>query len=76
MTRGTGSPPFPVKAGQSISVTTQEVALNQLQGMFKHLAPKDHFASDDIIAERRREARLDDRRNSRWLARGRRKKKP
>ena len=40
-----------------LSLKTRKVALDQLQGMFKHLAPKDHFASDDLIAERRREAR-------------------
>ena len=59
----------------TVSLMTQKVALDQLQGMFKHLAPKDHFASDDIIAERRREARMDDLRNQEWLARQRRKKK-
>lgn len=59
----------------SVSITTRKVALDQLQGMFKHLAPKDHFASDDIIAERRREARMDDLRNQEWLARRRKKKR-
>lgn len=59
----------------TVSLMTRKVALDQLQGMFKHLAPKDHFASDDIIAERRREARMDDRRNREWLARQRRNKK-
>ena len=59
----------------SVSITTRQVALDHLQGMFKYLAPKDHFASDDIIADRRREARMDDRRHREWLARHRRKKK-
>ena len=45
----------------TMSLKTHEVALNNLQGMFKHLAPKDHFASDDLIAERRRQARMEDR---------------
>lgn len=57
------------------SLVTQKVALDKLQGMFKHLAPKDHFASDDIIAERRRDAQMDDHRNQEWLARQRRNKK-
>lgn len=63
------------EADGTVSLKTREVALNNLQGMYKHLAPKDHFASDDIIAERRREARMDDLRNQEWLARQRRKKK-
>lgn len=45
----------------TMSLKTREVALDNLQGMFKHLAPKDHFASDDLIAERRRQARMEDR---------------
>ena len=45
----------------TMSLKTREVALNDLQGSFKHLAPKDHFASDDLIAERRRQARMEDR---------------
>ena len=45
----------------TISIKTREVALNNLQGMFKHLAPRDHFASDDLIAERRRQARMEER---------------
>lgn len=57
----------------SVSVTTRTVALDHLQGMFKHLAPKDHFASDDLIAERRREARRDDRRHQEWVTSQRRK---
>ena len=59
----------------TISMTTQDVAIGQLRGMFRHLAPTDHFASDDIIAERRREARMDDRRNREWGGRKRQIKK-
>lgn len=58
-----------VEENGTVSLKTREVALNQLQGMFKHLAPKGRFASDDLIAERRREARMDDRRNQAALAR-------
>ena len=46
----------------TVSIKTRTVALNDLQGSFKHLAPRDHHASDDLIAARRREARLEDRR--------------
>src|SRR5262245_14314741 len=45
----------------TVLLKTREVALNDLQGSFKHLAPSDHYASDDLIAERRRQAREDDR---------------
>src|SRR5262245_49523097 len=45
----------------TVAIKTREVALNDLQGSFRHLAPRDHYASDDVIAERRREARLEDR---------------
>ena len=44
----------------TMSLKTKDVALDNLQGMFKHLAPKDHYASDDLIAERRREARREE----------------
>ena len=64
-----------VEADGTITLTTPTVAIGQLRGMFKHLAPTDHFASDDLIAERRREARADDRRNRAWLGRQRRVKK-
>ena len=59
----------------TISVKTREVALNDLQGSFKHLAPKDHFASDDLIAERRREAKMEDRKFREWAARLRTRRK-
>ena len=59
----------------SISITTRRVALDHLQGMFKHLNVPGQLASDRLIAERRREARMDDRRHREWLARERRKKK-
>ena len=45
----------------TVSIKTRDVALNDLQGSFKHLAPAGHDASDDLIAERRREGRLEDR---------------
>ena len=45
----------------TMSLKTRDVAINNLRGMFKHLAPTDHNASDDLIAERRRQARMEDR---------------
>ena len=51
-----------IEADGSISVTTKDVALDQLQGMFKHLRrPGEPLASDRLIAERRREARMEER---------------
>jgi AbrB family looped-hinge helix DNA binding protein len=45
----------------TMSLKTRDVAISNLRGMFKHLAPTDHFASDDLIAGRRREARKEER---------------
>ena len=60
----------------SISVTTRDVAMSHLRGMFKHLnKPGQPLASDELIAERRREARRDDQKDREWLAERRRKKK-
>jgi AbrB family looped-hinge helix DNA binding protein len=65
-----------IEADGTISVTTPNAAIGQLRGMFKRLAPTDHFASDDLIAERRRQALMDDRRNRDPVAgRGRTKKR-
>ena len=65
-----------IEADGSISVTTQDVAISMLRGMFKHLnKPGQPLASDELIAERRREARRDDQRHEEWLARQRRTKK-
>ena len=66
-----------IEADGSISVTTQDVAIRMLRGMFKHLnKPGQPLASDELIAERRREARRDDQRDREWLAEQRRKRKP
>ena len=60
----------------SISITTKDVAISMLRGMFKHLnKPGQPLASDELIAERRREARRDDQKDREWLAEQRRKKK-
>lgn len=50
-----------LEADGTIEIETRDVAIRKMRGMFKHLAPKDHFASDDLIAERRRQARTEDR---------------
>ena len=60
----------------TIEIETLDVSIRKMRGMFKHLAPKDHFASDDIIAERRREARMDDQRAREWATSHRGKRKP
>lgn len=53
----------------SISVTTRDVAISHLRGMFKHLAKPGRLASDELIAERRREARREERKFREWAAR-------
>ena len=51
-----------IEADGSISVTTRDVAIGMLRGMFKHLhKPGEPRASDRLIAERRREARMEER---------------
>jgi AbrB family looped-hinge helix DNA binding protein len=50
-----------VETDGTITLKTREVALDNLQGMYKHLAPAGRFASNDLIAERRRQARMEDR---------------
>ena len=65
-----------IEADGSISVTTRDVAISMLRGMFKHLRkPGEPLASDQLIAERRREARMEDREFREWSARIRRKKR-
>ncbi|OFW20443.1 MAG: hypothetical protein A3H97_20900 [Acidobacteria bacterium RIFCSPLOWO2_02_FULL_65_29] len=56
----------------TVSVRTRDVAIKRLRGMFKHLATPGQLASDRLIAERRREARMDDRRFEKWVAHRRR----
>ena len=52
-----------------VSLLTQDVALDKLQGMFKHLAKPGRLASDELIAERRREAKREARQFREWDAR-------
>ena len=53
----------------TISVTTRDVAISHLRGMFKRPGKQRRLASDELIAERRREARKDDREFREWDAR-------
>ena len=65
-----------IEADGSISVTTRDVALKMLRGMYKHLVPRGStVATDGLIAERRREARLEDRRTRELLERLRRRER-
>jgi AbrB family looped-hinge helix DNA binding protein len=45
----------------AVTLQTREVALERFTGMFKHLAKPGRLASDELIAQRRREARMEDR---------------
>ena len=57
-----------------VTLQTREVALRRLRGMFKHLAKPGRLESDELIKERRREARREDRKVREWLALHRRMK--
>jgi AbrB family looped-hinge helix DNA binding protein len=58
-----------------VTFQTREVALERFTGMFKHLAKPGRLASDELIAERRREARMEDRKFREWKALHRRMKR-
>jgi AbrB family looped-hinge helix DNA binding protein len=58
-----------------VTLQTREVALQRFTGMFKHLAKPGRLASDELIAERRREARMEDRKFREWKALHRRMKR-
>jgi AbrB family looped-hinge helix DNA binding protein len=53
----------------AVTLQTREVAIRRLRGMFKHVVKPGRLASDELIAERRREARKDDREFQEWDAR-------
>ena len=52
-----------------ITLQTVDVVLRRMRGMFKHLAKPGRLASDELIAERRREARREERKFREWDAR-------
>src|SRR4029453_7157740 len=58
-----------------VTLQTREVALERFTGMFKHLAKPGRLASDELIAERRLEARMEDRKFREWKALHRRMKR-
>ena len=45
----------------TIEIETLDVAIGKMRGMFKHLNKPGQLASDRLIAERRRQARMEDR---------------
>jgi len=53
----------------TIEIETLDVAIRKTRGMFKHLAKPGRLASDELIAERRREARREERKFREWDAR-------
>lgn len=50
-----------LEADGTVEIETRDVAIGKMRGMFSHLAPKDHLASDDLIAGRRRQAKREHR---------------
>ncbi len=57
-----------VEEDGAVTLQTRAVAMRRLRGMFKHLAKPGRLASDELIAERRREARKEDREFRDWVA--------
>ena len=52
-----------------VTITTRDVAIRQLRGMCKRPGTRGRLASDELLAERRREARKEDRESREWDAR-------
>jgi len=44
----------------TMALKTRDVAISNLRGMFKHVAPKGRLASDELIAARRAEVRKEE----------------
>ncbi len=59
----------------TMSLKTRDVAIRNLRGMFKHLAIPGKSVVDELITERRREAKIEDRKFREWSARLRKAKK-
>src|SRR6185295_5385444 len=59
----------------TMSLKTRDVAIRNPRGMFRYRPASGRLASDELIAERRREAKLEDRRFREWSARLRKAKK-
>ena len=58
-----------VEEDGTIEIETLDVAIRKMRGMFRHLAKPGRRASDELIAERRREARMEEREFREWDAR-------
>jgi antitoxin PrlF len=52
-----------------VTLQTRDVAIRRLRGMFKHLARPGRLESDELIKERRREARREEKKFRKWDAR-------
>jgi AbrB family looped-hinge helix DNA binding protein len=63
-----------VEPDGTLMIQTAEVYANSLVGMFKHLAPG-RSLGDELIAERRREAAMEERETRGFLARRRQTRK-
>src|SRR3954469_21982323 len=59
----------------TMSLKTRAVAIGSLRGAFQHLAAPGRLASDELIAERRRDAAIEDRKDREFMARHGLKKK-
>lgn len=63
-----------IDADGTLRIRTRGVIIRSMVGMFKHLSPE-RSAVDELIAERRREAAMEERDTRELMARGRRKKR-
>jgi antitoxin PrlF len=52
-----------------VTLQTRDVAISRMRGMFKHLARPGRLDSDELIKERRREARREEKKFREWDAR-------
>ncbi len=52
-----------------VTLQTRDVAISRMRGMFKHLARPGRLESDELIKERRREARREEKKFREWDAR-------
>jgi AbrB family looped-hinge helix DNA binding protein len=62
-----------LEADGTMALKTRSVAIRGLRGMFKHLATPGRLASDELIAERRREVAMEERKSRALLRRHGRK---
>ena len=65
---------FRIEPDGTLMIQTAEVYANSLVGMFKHLAPGRNLV-DELIADRRREAAMEERETREFLGRRRKTRK-